>query len=126
VNLRALSLVGATLAALGLVAGCFSERVAAPGGGQCVAPPDSTLQGSPIIRIVDFEFQPAAACVTPGTTVTWINGGAQIHTTTADLGGWDSPFLNPGASYTVTFAQGGTFAYHCTPHPFMVAKIVVQ
>jgi plastocyanin len=36
------------------------------------------------------------------------------------------PFLNPGATYTVTFAQGGTFAYHCTPHPFMVAKIVVQ
>lgn len=124
--MRTPSLIIASVAGLGLLAGCFSERVAAPGAGQCVAPADSTPQGSPIIRIVDFEFQPAAACVSAGTTVTWINGGIQIHTSTADLGVWNSPSINPGASYSRTFTQGGTFAYHCTPHPFMVATVVVQ
>jgi len=115
-------LAAAALAGLGA---CFSERVQAPAGGQCVAAPDSTPQGSPIIHIVDFSFQPASICVDAGSTVTWVNDDAQAHTSTADQGAWDSPLLSPGNSFTSTFDQVGTFAYHCTPHPFMQGAVVV-
>ena len=125
-SMRTPLLIVAAVAGLGLLAGCFSDHVAPPVAGLCVAPPDSTPQGSPIIRIVDFEFVPAAVCVSPGTTVTWINEGTQIHTSTADVGAWDSPSLSTGANYSYTFAQAGTLAYHCTPHPFMRATVVVQ
>lgn len=124
-NRRIVLVVGAALG-LGVVAGCFSERVASNTGAQCVVPPDSTALGSPIIRIVDFEFRPASACITPGTTVTWLNAGTQIHSSTSDNGVWDSPFLSPSATYTRTFTAAGSFAYHCTPHPSMVARVVVQ
>ena len=113
-------------AAVGGLAGCFSEHVQAPPTGECVAAPDSTAQGSPIIRIVDFAFHPGPTCVDAGTTVTWLNDGAQAHTSTADQGEWDSPLLNTDDSFTFTFSQAGTFAFHCTPHPFMLGTVVVR
>jgi len=122
---RLSAIVAASLLGLGTAAACFSERVAS-NGTTCVVPADSTPGGSPIIRIVDFEFLPAAACITPGTTVTWRNDGAQIHSTSADLGDWDSPLLSPGATFTHTFAAAGDVDYHCAPHPFMQATVVVQ
>lgn len=123
---RRLRVLAGSMLGLGLLASCFSERVASTAGAQCVAPPDSTTLGSPIIRIVDFEFRPASACITPGTTVTWLNAGTQIHSATSDLGVWDSSFLSPNATYTRTFTAAGSFAYHCTPHPWMVGRVVVQ
>ena len=122
------SLLSAILAsaAVGGVAGCFSEHVQAPPAGECVAAPDSTAQGSPIIRIVDFAYQPGPTCVDAGTTVTWLNDDAQAHTSTADEGEWNSPLLNLGDSFTFTFSQAGTFAFHCTPHPFMQGTVVVR
>jgi plastocyanin len=123
-----ISLLSALLvtAAAGGLAGCFSEHVQAPPAGQCVAAPDSTPQGSPIIHIIDFAFQAASTCVAVGTTVTWQNDDTQAHTSTADQGEWDSPLLSPGNSFTFTFNQPGTFAFHCTPHPFMQGGVVVQ
>lgn len=123
------SLAVLAAAGFGLLGGCFSEHPQAPGAGQCVAPPDSTVQGSPIISILNFSFQPGSACIDVGTTVTWMNNepvSTPAHTTTADQGAWGSPLLNPGATYTFTFNQAGTFAYHCNPHPFMQASVVVQ
>jgi plastocyanin len=29
-------------------------------------------------------------------------------------------------SYERTFDQAGTFAYHCTPHPFMRGTVIVE
>ena len=54
-GLPLLSAILATAVFAGLT-GCFSEHVQAPAGGQCVAAPDSTPQGSPIIHIVNFAF----------------------------------------------------------------------
>jgi len=124
-GLPLLSAILATAVFAGLT-GCFSEHVQAPAGGQCVAAPDSTPQGSPIIHIVNFAFQPASLCVDAGTTVTWRNDDTPSHTSSADQGEWDSPLLGPGNSFAFTFAQAGTFAYHCTPHPFMQGAVVVR
>lgn len=63
--------------------------------------------------------------VTVGTTVTWSNQDAMIHTVTAVDGSFASDFLAEGETYSHTFTDAGEFEYYCLPHPWMRAKIVV-
>jgi len=60
-----------------------------------------------------------------GTKVTWTNKDAATHTVSGDTGTFDSKDLATGASFSFTFNQAGSFAYHCAIHPRMVATIVV-
>ncbi|HEX5727645.1 MAG TPA: plastocyanin/azurin family copper-binding protein [Longimicrobiaceae bacterium] len=108
--------------ALVAVAGCFSERVAAPERN-----PDLCTNNDPaVIRVRNFSFQPAQLTVQPGTEVTWVNCGPDQHTSTSDAGVWSSGLLAPNAVFRRTFNQAGSFPYHCDPHPFMMGTIVVQ
>jgi plastocyanin len=85
------------------------------------------------VSIVDFGFSPATVTVVTGSTVTWTNTGAVIHSVTSDTGAFDSspgcpsgPCIDPGASYSHVFAQAGRFAYHCKVHPNMTGTVVVN
>jgi plastocyanin len=77
------------------------------------------------VEIVDFAFSPATLTITAGDTVTWTNGDPVVHTATSTTGAWDSGDLEMGESYSLTFAEPGTFDYLCTPHPSMTGRIVV-
>ena len=115
---------------------CFSERVGGSdnpisGAGTCNIPLAVLDSGHVVVAINGFAFQPDSVKITPGQTVTWINCETQTlepHTSTADNADWDSPQLSPGQRFSHTFptATGSPFTYHCTPHPFMVGKVVVQ
>jgi len=78
----------------------------------------------------NLRFNPGTVTVPVGTTVTWINNDPQglPHTSTSDSGLWDSGNMAVGQSYSHTFNQPGTFAYHCTLHQAqgMTGTIVVQ
>jgi plastocyanin len=71
-------------------------------------------------------FAPSPATVPVGTTITWTNNDTSTHTVTSDSGAFDSGSLAPGAKFSFTFQTRGTFPYHCSPHPSMVATVVVQ
>ncbi|MDE3088982.1 MAG: cupredoxin domain-containing protein [Chloroflexota bacterium] len=75
---------------------------------------------------LSWTFDPQALTVRVGDTVTWTNMGSLVHTVTADDGSFDSGNLNPGDSWSFTFVKAGTFAFHCTPHPWMKGTITVQ
>jgi plastocyanin len=61
-----------------------------------------------------------------GVTVVWTNTGAVAHTVTADDGkAFDSGSIDPKAVYSLAPPAAGTFAYHCTFHPWMTATLVV-
>jgi plastocyanin len=115
-------------------ASCFSERTTtAPNTdvtGACQLSDASVLAGASgaFIVIRNFAFHPDTLRVARGTRVTWVNcdANADPHTTTADGGAWNSPFITPGTTYQRVFDQVGTFSYHCTPHPFMKATVIVQ
>jgi plastocyanin len=64
--------------------------------------------------------------VAPGTTIRWTNNDQLQHSVTANDGSFDSGLINPGGTWTHTFAQPGEYAFHCTPHPFMKGVIVVR
>ena len=76
------------------------------------------------VSIVSMSFQPATLTVAKNTKVTWINNDSLTHTVTGT--GFDSGNLAPGATYSHTFTQTGTFTYHCTIHPSMTGTIIVQ
>ncbi len=79
------------------------------------------------VEIKDFAFNPGTLTVPLGTTVTWTNNDTAPHTVTFDNGPFaNSTTLALGQTYSVTFDQAGTFNYHCSIHPSMVAKIIVQ
>jgi len=72
-------------------------------------------------------FSPRPIQVTVGSTVTWTNATAPVHTATSDTGAWDTGNIAPGAtSSAVSFPTAGTFAYHCAIHPSMTGLVVVS
>ena len=110
---------------------CFSDRSAGPvaGAAECRVPVTVIDSLHYIVAIRDFGFHPDTLTVPVGATVTWVNCedvGQEPHTTTSDNAVWDSPELSPGDRFSFKFAAQGAFPYHCTPHPFMTAKVIVQ
>lgn len=77
------------------------------------------------VSIANFAFNPATISVPAGGTVTWRNDDATAHTVTADGGQFDSGTLNSGASFTWTFSEPGSVAYHCQIHPSMQGSVMV-
>jgi len=73
-----------------------------------------------------MTFSPKRLEIAPGTTVRWTNNDQLVHTITADDGSWDSGPIEPGKTWAHVFAQPGEYAFHCTPHPFMKAVVVVR
>jgi plastocyanin len=76
-------------------------------------------------NINSWSFMPAEVTMSAGETVTWTNGGSLAHTATADDGAFDTDLVQPGDSANVTLSTPGTYAYHCTPHPWMKGMITV-
>ncbi len=82
-----------------------------------------------LVAIRNFAFLPDSVRLAAGTSVTWLNcgdAGAESHTSTSDGAVWNSPTLAPGQRYSHAFGATGTFPYHCSIHPGMTGKIVVQ
>jgi len=79
------------------------------------------------IGIKDFSFQPQTLRIKTGDTVVWTNQDSVQHTATSDSGGeLNSKFLSKGQSYSHIFNNAGTYDYHCTPHPYMKGKVIVE
>lgn len=92
-------------------------------------PPQSPPQPQP--QIVDMEirnyvFSPTTITIKVGDSVRWTNRDSASHTATADDNSFDTGYLSSGQSKTIIFDKAGTYNYHCTPHSWMKAKIVVE
>ncbi len=129
-RLRTRIIIALTAAGLAILVACFSERgdaTAPPASGECSVPIGAA--GSTVVAIRDFSFQPATIRVKAGTTITWVNCESETdeaHTSTSDSGVWSSGLLSPGATFSLTFDQTGSFPYHCEPHPFMTGTVAVE
>lgn len=78
------------------------------------------------VPIRDFAFEPSEIRIRPGETVRWVNEDPVVHTVTADDGAFDSGPIQPGEGYSRRFDEPGEYPYHCTPHPFMKAVVIVE
>ncbi len=111
-----------------IVGACFSERdaTAPPAEGVCSLPVGEDVPGSTLVIVRAFTFTPSELRVRAGTRVTWVNCDPDSHTSTADGAQWSSPLLATGDAFTHTFDAAGDFPYHCEPHPFMTARVIVE
>jgi plastocyanin len=110
-----------SLAALVLGSGCGSDHNATASSG--TTQPPGTLapvqSGAVKVSAVDNNFQAQDITVTAGSTVTWTNAGRNDHNVTPTEGsafGVATDAFKPGASYTATFSQPGTYHYFCSIH----------
>ena len=94
----------------------------------CASSPAAPVKTDHVTVPGPWTFDPGAVEVAAGTAVTWTNHGGQTHSVTFDDAslGFDKD-MGPGQSVTLTFAQHGTYAYHCKYHPpGMVGKVIVD
>jgi len=98
-------------------------------GGE-VGNPTTTLGGTWIfegtVRTLDYRFDPTRVQIPVGTTVSWENQGATIHTVTASKGEFDSRDLAAGQTFSYQFNTPGSYLYLCSPHPWMIGEVLVQ
>jgi len=109
-------LVPVVLAATVVLAGCGGGG----GGGADAAP----VTGVTEVAAKDNRFTPAAIQVPAGTEVTWrFEDGFVPHDVKAD--GFSSGEPRRKGTFAHSFAQPGTYAYHCTVHDGMTGRVVV-
>lgn len=96
-------------------------------------PPPKSAQGSvPLsgdapVRIINFEFKPQKVVVKPGTKVTWTNEDTAIHDVkdTSPLNTPVSNSLGKGDTFSITYAQPGSYSYICGIHQYMTGSVEV-
>jgi plastocyanin len=112
-------LVPVVLAATVVLAGCGGGG-GGGGGGADAAP----VTGVTEVAAKDNRFTPAAIQVPAGTEVTWrFEDGFVPHDVKAD--GFSSGEPRRKGTFAHSFAQPGTYAYHCTVHDGMTGRVVV-
>jgi len=85
------------------------------------------LSGDAPVEIVSFEFKPQKVTVTPGTKVTWTNGDTTIHSIkdTSPLATPVSKEMSKGETFSITYAQPGSYSYICGIHQYMTGSVEV-
>ena len=114
-----------------------SNTTAIPGGSASSGPPGTPLtilqgasvQGSP-------SYDPATLTIKKGDKITVTNKDNLPHTVTSGTGpqdpnsakSFDTSIIEGGKSADITTEKlaPGEFPYHCTVHPYMTGKLVVQ
>ncbi len=109
------------------LSGDYKARYYKPSGQTSI--PEKTVSGPDAeknlnIFIRQFAFVPNSNAIKTGTQVTWKNEDTVTHNVAGD--GWASPDLLPGATFSKTFDQPGTYKYHCSIHPSMTGELIVQ
>jgi|SRR3989338_1903429 len=116
-------LLAALLVALFLLFGCVGYGSKSASGNDGAV---TTTGKTYTISIQNFAFSPAEITIKKGDTIKWINLDSVGHTATSDTGEFDSGLLGNNAQWSRTFNDLGEFTYHCTPHSYMKAKIIVE
>ena len=76
------------------------------------------------VAMKNMKFSPATIEIKKEGTVEWKNDDITPHTATSAA--FDSGSIASDAGWRHTFAQAGSFPYHCTFHPEMKGTVVVK
>jgi YVTN family beta-propeller protein len=78
------------------------------------------------VSVINFAFTPAEIAVAAGESVTWINDDGAPHGLEYHDGAKGTDLLLPGASFSRSFERPGSYAYHCSVHPYMTGRVIVR
>jgi plastocyanin len=82
--------------------------------------------GTNEVFIQNHAFNPSSISVAVNTTIKWTNKDPVVHTVTSDDGLFESGSIPTNGVFSFTFSKAGTYTYHCTPHPTMIATVIVN
>jgi len=90
-----------------------------------------TKVSRPGCELNDNCYVPSLIVIEKGKQVTWVNEDSAFHSVTsgfytAPTEFFDSGYLDPFESYTLTFDEAGTYDYFCTLHPWMKGQVIVE
>jgi len=77
------------------------------------------------ISMKNSVFSPASLTAVAGSTVTWMNDDAMIHTVTATDGSFNSGDIAVGSSYSKTFSTAGTINYSDSHNSSMTGVLII-
>ncbi len=77
-------------------------------------------------NLSNTAYAPNPATISVGSTVTWVNNDRDFHTASSNTNVFESGNMPPGASFSFTFRQSGSFPYRCLIHPNMIGVVNVQ
>lgn len=88
---------------------------------------EAPLSGEAPVEIVNFEFKPQKVTVKAGTKVTWTNSDTAIHDIkdTSPLATPQSKEMAKGDTFSITYAQPGSYPYICGIHNYMTGTVDV-
>jgi plastocyanin len=104
----------------------YFGRRAKPAAVDTTTVPAAPSAGLTEVRIANLSFGPSEVRVRAGTRVRWVNADQVQHSVTAENGAFDSGLIDSGRSFERVFDRPGTYSYHCTPHPFMQGRVIVE
>ena len=115
----------ATIVAASSCGGGYSAPTtpSTPSTGSNNGTPISIVAGARALTTTAYNPNPLT--VSAGTTVTWTNNDTTTHTATSDNGTFNGS-VGPNQQFSFTFANKGTFTYHCSIHPGMKGTVVVR
>jgi plastocyanin len=118
---------GLVVAAALLLAACSSGGSGSGSAAPSTANSSGSATETSAITISNFMFDPMAASVKPGATISVTNKDSVAHTLTATGGQFNTGDI--GANQTKTFTaptKPGTYHYICNIHQYMMGTIVVK
>ncbi|MCY4491683.1 MAG: plastocyanin/azurin family copper-binding protein [Thaumarchaeota archaeon] len=79
----------------------------------------------------DSCYIPTRITIKAGQPVTWVNQDSAFHSVTSGsydvpTDDFDSGYMDPYQTFTITFDQPGTVDYFCTLHPWMAGQVIVE
>jgi plastocyanin len=77
------------------------------------------------VDVIDRDYEPRDLTVPRGAKVTWKFKGDLPHDVVEDQGAFESPILEKGDEWSLTFENAGTFSYYCTLHHSMQGTVTV-
>lgn len=103
------------------------EIVQTPASTRAVESEGEAQSGEVTMALADNRFVPRSITVTAGSTVTFVNQGANWHSVAGGDGLIDSGQVGSGGSYTVTFEEPGVYKIICRHHlrQGMTGEVVV-
>jgi plastocyanin len=78
------------------------------------------------VTIAGFAFSPQVATIKKGEAIRWMNNDSVNHIVSSDTNAFLSGTISQGGSFEFVFSSIGEFSYHCSIHPSMTGKIIVE
>ena len=108
----------AAIVAIVIIYSCSSNSATTP-------TPTPVVVNNSTVSIQNFAFVPDTVRIKAGATISWTNADSAPHTVTELSSLFNSGSMATSQTYKYTFANAGTFSYHCLIHSMMKNGVVI-